>query len=91
MIYINHSAGLVYYFLCPLCDCLSLFIQDVLVHIVFILHWFGTMVGFLVSGSVIWPAFERESANAELGVAVDWSTIESASLAAGVSHTSQWS
>lgn len=43
------------------------------------------MIGFLVSGTLIWPAFERQSLNAELGVTVDWSTIESASVAAGVS------
>ena len=43
------------------------------------------MIGFFISGGVIWPAFQRESANAELGVPVDWRTIEQASVAAGVS------
>ena len=59
--------------------------QDILLHFLFNLHWFGAMIGFLVSGAVIWPDFERDSANAELGVTVDWNTIESASVATGVS------
>ena len=62
----------------------SSYFQDILLSILFILHWFGAMIGFLVSGTVIWPAFRKESSNAELGVNVDWSTIESASVAAGV-------
>ena len=49
------------------------------------MHWFGAMIGFLVSGAVIWPAFESESKGVEIGVAVDWNTIESASVATGVS------
>ena len=59
--------------------------QDILLHFLFNLHWFGATIGFLVSGAVIWPLFERDSANAELGVTVDWNTIESASVATGVS------
>ena len=43
------------------------------------------MIGFLVSGAAIWPAFESESKGVEIGVAVDWNTIESASVATGVS------
>lgn len=45
------------------------------------------MIGFLVSGAVIWPAFESESERVEIGVAVDWNTIESASVATGVSYS----
>jgi hypothetical protein len=59
--------------------------QDILLHFLFNLHWFGAMIGFLVSGTVIWPDFEIESKTAEIGVAVDWNTIESASVATGVS------
>ena len=51
------------------------------------MHWFGAMIGFLVSGAVIWPAFESESERVEIGVAVDWNTIESASVATGVSYS----
>ena len=67
-------------------DLISHPIQDILLEILFILHWFGAMIGFLVSGTLIWPAFEKQSSNAELGVNVDWSTLESASVAAGVSY-----
>lgn len=47
------------------------------------------MIGFLVSGAVIWPTFENESERAETGVTVDWDTIESASVATGVSWFDQ--